>query len=135
MNKKHDKDLFKKRMTIWILALICMVLMSFTLTNESLSNIESKKCKEIIKRFDRYTFKDGAEVYYYDKEGNVLHMETYRDLNNSRVVSISADEKWPEGSDFCIVANIHVRGKSDELTLEVITKKGIRQKTRSRVPR
>ena len=40
MNKKHDKDLFKKRMTIWILALICMVLMSFTLTNESLSNVK-----------------------------------------------------------------------------------------------
>ena len=25
MNKKHDKDLFKKRMTIWILALICII--------------------------------------------------------------------------------------------------------------
>lgn len=135
MNKKHDKELFKKRMFVWTLALICMVLMSFSLAHDNLSSMESKKCKEVIRRFNRYEFKDGAEVYYYDKDGKTLYMETYRDVNSSRNTDIKVNGQWPEGAELCIIANIHTKGKSDELKIEIINKTETKHKNRTRVHR
>lgn len=123
MNKKHDKELFKKRLTVWILALICMILMSLVLTHDNLGSVESKKCKEVMRRFNRYKFIDGAEIYYYDKDGNTLHMETYRDISENNH-DVRREGSWPSDATFCVVANIHERGKSDELKIEVIRRDG-----------